>query len=96
MVGGSDGSLFLGTGNEGKVFRIDAQGKGSMFFDAAELEAPPRSRRTPNGGLYVADLADARSTRSIATATQSNSSIRGQIHLGLAVDGKATVRRNGR
>src|SRR5947199_5688029 len=37
VVGGSDGSLFIGTGNEGKVFRVDpqgAQGQGSLFFDA--------------------------------------------------------------
>src|SRR4029434_4193006 len=34
LVGGPDGSLFVGTGNEGKVFRIDQQGKGSVFFDA--------------------------------------------------------------
>src|SRR5947208_1229063 len=38
VVPGRDGSLFIGTGNEGKVFRIDGQGKGSLFFDAAELE----------------------------------------------------------
>src|SRR5438309_5922223 len=30
-----DGSLFVGTGNEGKVFRIDAEGRGSLFFDSA-------------------------------------------------------------
>src|SRR5215831_3711680 len=34
----SDGALFIGTGNEGKVFRIDEQGKGSIFFDAPEIE----------------------------------------------------------
>src|SRR5919201_6954621 len=28
-----DGSLFVGTGNEGKVFRVDSAGKGSLFFD---------------------------------------------------------------
>src|SRR5437773_8582842 len=39
VVGNPDGTLFIGTGNEGKVFRVDAQGKGSAFFDAAELEA---------------------------------------------------------
>ena len=33
-----DGTLFVGTGNEGKVFRVDPQGKGSLFFDSAELE----------------------------------------------------------
>jgi len=37
MIAAPDGSLFVGTGNEGKVFRIDAQGKGSLFFDSTEL-----------------------------------------------------------
>src|SRR5438034_6136959 len=57
MIGGSDGSLFIGTGNEGKVFRIDAQGKGSVFFDAAELEAHALAP-APNGGLNVATSPD--------------------------------------
>src|ERR1700712_3574331 len=35
MVAAPDGSLFIGTGNEGKVFRVDAQGRGSLFFDSA-------------------------------------------------------------
>jgi hypothetical protein len=39
LVPGTDGSLFLGTGNEGQVFKIDGQGKGTSFFDATELEA---------------------------------------------------------
>jgi hypothetical protein len=57
MIGGPDGSLFIGTGNEGKVFRIDAQGRGSMFFDAAELEAHALAP-APNGALYVATSPD--------------------------------------
>src|SRR5438874_10702379 len=36
VTAGADGSLFVGTGNEGKVFKIDPQGKGSLFFDAPE------------------------------------------------------------
>jgi streptogramin lyase len=53
VVGGSDGSLFIGTGNEGKVFRVDPQGNGTLFFDAAELEAHALAP-APNGALYVA------------------------------------------
>ena len=52
-----DGSLFIGTGNEGKVFRVDAQGKGSAFFDAPELEAHALAL-APNGGLYVGSSPD--------------------------------------
>src|SRR5258706_7906246 len=38
MLAANDGALFVGTGNEGKVFRIDSGGRGSLFFDSAELE----------------------------------------------------------
>jgi sugar lactone lactonase YvrE len=49
--------MFIGTGNEGKVFRVDPDGKGSVFFDAAELEAHALAP-APNGGLYVATSPD--------------------------------------
>ena len=49
----SDGSLFVGTGNEGKVFRIDDEGRGSLFFDSAELEVHALAP-APDGGVYVA------------------------------------------
>ena len=52
-----DGSLFIGTGNDGRVFRVDAQGKGTPFFDAAELEVHAIAPG-PNGGLYVATSPD--------------------------------------
>jgi hypothetical protein len=57
MVPGSDGSLFIGTGNEGKVFRIDGDGKGTMFFDSTELEAHALAA-APDGGLYVGTSPD--------------------------------------
>ena len=59
IAAGSDGSLFIGTGNEGKVFRVDRQGKGSVFFDAPELEVHALAPG-PNGGLYVATSPDGR------------------------------------
>ena len=59
MVPGPDGSLFVGTGNEGKVYRIDAQGKGSLFFDSTELEAHALAP-APDGGLYVGTSPDGR------------------------------------
>jgi hypothetical protein len=52
-----DGSIFIGTGNDGRVFRVDAQGKGASFFDAAELEVHAMAL-APNGGLYVATSPD--------------------------------------
>src|SRR6478735_9843520 len=54
-----DGSIFIGTGNDGRVFKVDAQGKGAPFFDAAELEVHAIAPG-PNGGLYVATSPDGR------------------------------------
>src|SRR5687768_7687845 len=34
----SQGNVFLGTGHDGKIFRISAAGVGSMLYDAAELD----------------------------------------------------------
>src|SRR4051794_37015455 len=59
MISAPDGTLFVGTGNEGKVFRIDPQGKGSVFFDSTELEAHALAL-APNGGLYVGTSPDGR------------------------------------
>src|SRR5216117_1220461 len=57
MIAEPDGTLFIGTGNEGKVFRVDAQGKGSMFFDSTELEVHALAA-APNGGIYVGTSPD--------------------------------------
>jgi hypothetical protein len=54
-----DGSLFLGTGNDGRVYRVDSSGRGSVFFDAAELEVHAMTP-APNGGLYVGTSPDGR------------------------------------
>jgi len=59
MIAAPDGALLVGTGNEGKVFRIDAQGKGALFFDSTELEAHALAP-APNGGLYVGTSPDGR------------------------------------
>jgi hypothetical protein len=52
LLPAADGSIYVGTGNEGKVFRVDAQGKAAPFFDASELEVHALAT-APNGGLYV-------------------------------------------
>ena len=50
------GTLYAGTGNDGKVFKIEG-GKGSLFFDAAELEVHALAVG-PDGKLYVATSPD--------------------------------------
>jgi hypothetical protein len=32
------GNIYVGTGDEGKVFKIDPQGKGSLYFQSKELD----------------------------------------------------------
>ena len=53
LVSAPDGSFFIGTGNEGQVFRIDASGKSAVFFDAEELEVHAIAI-APSGGIYAA------------------------------------------
>lgn len=54
---GPDGSMFIGTGNGGHVFKVDAQGKGASFFDSAELEAHALAP-APDGGVFVGSSPD--------------------------------------
>lgn len=54
-----DGSVFLGTGNDGKVIRVDRAGSGSVFYDSSELEVHALAH-APNGQLYVGTSPDGR------------------------------------
>jgi outer membrane protein assembly factor BamB len=55
---GPEGVLYAGTGNEGKVFRLQ-DGKATLFYDAAELEVHALAQG-PDGRLYVATSPDGR------------------------------------
>ena len=57
LVAGADGTLWAGTGNEGRVLKIDRDGKVATFFDATELEVHAIVA-APGGGLYVATSPD--------------------------------------
>jgi hypothetical protein len=35
-----EGSLYLGTGHDGRIFRVTADGRGTLLYDAAELDVP--------------------------------------------------------
>ena len=58
-VAGPNGATFLGTGNDGKVFRVDAEGRGSVFYDAPELEVHALAPAA-DGGLFVGTSPDGR------------------------------------
>src|SRR5215207_8043252 len=57
IVSGADGTLWAGSGNEGKVLKISRDGKVTTFFDAPELEVHAIVA-APQGGLYVATSPD--------------------------------------
>jgi hypothetical protein len=52
VVTAPDGTTYAGSGNEGQVYRVDASGKGGVFFDAEELEVHAIAL-APGGGVYV-------------------------------------------
>jgi hypothetical protein len=57
IVAGPDGTLWAGSGNEGKVLKVAKDGKVTTFFDAQELEVHAIAL-APNGGLYAATSPD--------------------------------------
>ena len=58
MVVAPDGAIFVGSGNEGRVFKIDS-GKTTIFFDSTELEVHALAL-APDGTLYVATSPEGR------------------------------------
>ena len=56
-LNGPEESFFLGTGNDGKVLRVDRNGNGTVFFDTGEMEVHALAP-APNGGLFVGTSPD--------------------------------------
>ena len=52
MVKDKAGNVYVGTGHEGKVFKIDPSGKGSLYFQSKELDIFALAI-DPAGALYV-------------------------------------------
>jgi hypothetical protein len=68
VVAGPDGTLWAGSGNEGKVLKVGRDGKVTTFFDAAELEVHAVAA-APDGGLYAATSPDGKIYRIAADGT---------------------------
>ena len=51
------GNVYLGTGGDGKVFKVDAAGKGTLFADLAELNVSALALGKA-GEIYAATLPD--------------------------------------
>ncbi len=51
------GNVYLGTGGDGKIFRVDAAGRGALFADLAELNVSALAIGT-RGEIFAATLPD--------------------------------------
>ena len=52
LASDKDRNIYIGTGHQGKVFKVDAKGKGSLLFAAREPEIFALAA-APDGSLYV-------------------------------------------
>ena len=59
MAVAPDGMIYVGSGNEGKIFKIDAAGKAATFFDSTELEVHALAL-APDGSLFAATSPEGR------------------------------------
>ncbi len=59
LLPAADGGYLLGSGNDGKVLRVDKAGATSTYFDSAEMEVHALAP-APNGGAYVGTSPDGR------------------------------------
>lgn len=53
----SQGNVFLGTGHDGKIFRVTPDGRGAVFYDAAELDVTSLAIAR-DGGLFAGTSPD--------------------------------------
>src|SRR5665213_3536657 len=77
----ADGTFYLGTGNDGKVYRVGPDGKGALFFSSAELEVHALAP-APNGGLYVATSPDGKIYRVDRNGVATTFFSPDEVHLG--------------
>ena len=70
MATAGDGTVYVGSGNDGQVFRVPASGAPSVVFDADELEVHALAV-APNGMLYVGTSPDGRIYRVDAKGASS-------------------------
>src|ERR1700682_6013044 len=51
------GNIYLGTGHDGKIFRVGADGRGSLLYDAAELDITALAIER-DGSIYAGSSPD--------------------------------------
>lgn len=53
----AQGNVYLGTGHDGKIYRVSADGRGSLFYDATELDVTALAVAR-DGALYAGTSPD--------------------------------------
>ncbi|MDQ5845378.1 MAG: hypothetical protein M3539_08800 [Acidobacteriota bacterium] len=53
----NQGNVYLGTGHDGKIFRVSPEGRGALFYDAAELDVTALAAGR-DGSLYAGTSPD--------------------------------------
>ena len=53
----AQGNVYLGTGHDGKIFKVSADGHGALFYDAAELDVTALAAGK-DGALYAGTSPD--------------------------------------
>jgi hypothetical protein len=66
----ASGNVFLGTGGDGKIFRVDANGRGALFYDTNELNVAAIAVGT-RGEIYAGTAPDGKVYRIEANGTAS-------------------------
>src|SRR5687767_5249030 len=64
----NQGSVYLGTGHDGKIYRVSSDGRGSMFYDAAELDVTALAIAR-DGSLYAGTSPDGKVYRITSNGT---------------------------
>lgn len=64
----ANGNIYLGTGSDGRIYRVDANGKGAMFTDTNELNVSALAIGK-NGELYAGTSPDGKVYRISANGT---------------------------
>ncbi|MET0753829.1 MAG: hypothetical protein ABWZ66_10670 [Pyrinomonadaceae bacterium] len=66
----ASGNVYLGTGSDGKIFKVDASGKGTLFYDSAELNVSALAIGK-SGELYAGTSPDGKVYRIDASGNAS-------------------------
>jgi sugar lactone lactonase YvrE len=66
----SSGNVYVGTGHDGKLFRVGADGKGSLFFKASELDVTALAV-AGDGSIFAATSPDGKVYRITANGDSS-------------------------